>query len=173
MEIPVLHLVNRFWIGGAERQFVERLRRHPAGFEAVLGCLELSGPLLDQVRALGYEPFLFPLARSFLRANTIKQVARIAALIRELGVRIVYGTEDIPVAMIGNLWPVKGHRTLVEAAALLSRRLPRVKFLCAGEGPERDYLEKRIAELGLQDRVFLLGHRLDVPAVLSRARAAC
>ena len=93
MEIPVLHLVNRFWIGGAERQFVERLRRHPAGFEAVLGCLELSGPLLDQVRALGYEPFLFPLPRSFLRANTIKQVARIAALIRELGVRIVYGTE--------------------------------------------------------------------------------
>ena len=49
MEIPVLHLVNRFWIGGAERQFVERLRRHPAGFEAVLGCLELSGPLLDRL----------------------------------------------------------------------------------------------------------------------------
>lgn len=274
MEIPVLHLVNRFWIGGAERQFVERLRRHPAGFEAVVGCLELSGPLLEQVRALGHEPFLFPLPKSMLRANTIKQIARIAALIRERGVRIVYGTEfntnllallaarlagakavvsrvdlghlrhgfgkwhreaekwsarhadlvvanadavrevcireerckpervivvrngldlarfdelaaqplqaplpigpeDIPVAMIGNLWPVKGHRTLVEAAALLCRRLPRVKFLCAGEGPERDYLEKRIAELGLHDRVYLLGHRLDVPAVLARARAAC
>jgi hypothetical protein len=25
-DLPVLHLVNRFWIGGAERQFIERLR---------------------------------------------------------------------------------------------------------------------------------------------------
>jgi len=50
-DIPVLHLVNRFWIGGAERQFVERLRRHPAGFRAVVGCLEASGPLLEAVRA--------------------------------------------------------------------------------------------------------------------------
>jgi len=75
--------------------------------------------------------------------------------------------------VIGNLWPVKGHRTLVDAAALLSHRFPRVKFLCAGEGPERAYLEKRIAELKLGDRVFLLGHRLDVPAILARVRAAC
>ena len=52
-DIPVLHLVNRFWIGGAERQFVERLRRHPAGFRAVVGCLETSGPMLEPVRAMG------------------------------------------------------------------------------------------------------------------------
>ena len=274
MGLRVLHLVNRFWIGGAERQFVERLRRHPAGFEAVVGCLELSGPMLEQVRALGYEPHLFPLRGSMLRANSLKQIARIAALIREQDIRIVHSTdfntnllalpaarlggatavvsrvdlghlragfgkwhreaekwnarradlvianadavravcireercrpervvvvrngidlarfdelaaqplqaplpigpEDVPVAVIGNLWPVKGHRTLVEAAALLSHKLPRVKFLCAGEGPERGPLEKRIAELRLQDRVFLLGHRLDVPAILVRVRAAC
>jgi len=274
MEIRVLHLVNRFWIGGAERQFVERLRRHPPGFEALVGCLELSGPMLDQVRALGYEPHLFPLRGSMMRANSLKQIARIAALVREEDVRIVHATdfntnllalaaarlagakvivsrvdlghlrhgfgkwhreaekwnarradlvianadavrevcireercrpqrvlvvrngidlarfdelaaqplqgplpigpEDVGVAVIGNLWPVKGHRTLVEAAALLAQRLPRAKFLCAGEGPEREHLEKRIAELGLEDRVFLLGHRLDVPAILARVRAVC
>jgi len=83
------------------------------------------------------------------------------------------GPDDVPVAVIGNLWPVKGHRTLVEAAALLTQRLPRVKFLCAGEGPEREVLEKRIRELGLEGRVLLLGHRLDVPAILARVRAAC
>ena len=274
MEIRVLHLVNRFWIGGAERQFVERLRRHPPGFEALVGCLELSGPMLDQVRALGYEPHLFPLRGSMMRANSLKQIARIAALVREEDVRIVHATDfntnllalaaarlagakvivsrvdlghlrhgfgkwhreaekwnarhadlvvvnadavrevcirderckpdrvvvvrngidlahfdrlasqplqgplpigpdDAAVAVIGNLWPVKGHRTLVEAAALLRDRLPRARFLCAGEGPEREFLEKRIAELGLEGRVFLLGHRLDVPAILARAKAAC
>src|ERR1700737_706032 len=88
-DLPVLHLVNRFWIGGAERQFIERLRLHPEGFRAVVGCLELSGPMLDQVRGLGYEPHVFPLAGSMMKPNTALQIARMAALIRKLGIRIV------------------------------------------------------------------------------------
>jgi hypothetical protein len=32
----VLHLVSRFNFGGTERQLVERLRRHPRGFEPIL-----------------------------------------------------------------------------------------------------------------------------------------
>jgi glycosyltransferase involved in cell wall biosynthesis len=273
-DIPVLHLVNRFWIGGAERQFVERLRRHPAGFRAVVGCLEASGPMLDPVRALGYEPEIFPLNGSMMQPNTAVQIARMAALIRAEGIRIVHSTDfntnllglaaarlagakaivsrvdlghlragfgrwhrqaeklnarladlvvanadavrqvcvrqegvkpencvvvrngidlaqfdaevarglqpplPVPdgapvVAVIGNLWPVKGHRTLVEAVSRLPPELHHVRFLCAGEGPEREHLTARIAQLGLRDRVILLGHRLDVPAILARAQAAC
>lgn len=270
-DIPVLHLVNRFWIGGAERQFVERLRRHPEGFRAVVGCLEASGPMLAQVRALGYEPHVFPLHGSMMRPNTATQIARMASLIRAEGVKVVHGTDfntnllglaaaklggaraivsrvdlghlrsgfgkwhreveklnarladlvvanaeavkevcireegvkpqnvmvvrngldlalfdelaaqplqaPLPegplVAVIGNLWPVKGHRTLVEAVAQLPPALRRFRFVCAGEGPEREFLTKRIAELGLEERIILLGHRLDVPALLLRARAAC
>jgi glycosyltransferase involved in cell wall biosynthesis len=273
-DIPVLHLVNRFWIGGAERQFVERLRRHPKGFRAVVGCLEASGPMLDPVRAMGYEPEVFPLRGSMMRPNTAVQIARMAALIRAEGVQIVHATDfntnllglaaarlagakaivsrvdlghlragfgkwhreteklnarladlvvanadavrevcireegvkpencvvvrngmdlkhfdqtaaqglqaplPVPeggrfVAVIGNLWPVKGHRTLLEAVARLPAELHDVRFLCAGEGPERDSLTARIAELGLSERVLLLGHRLDVPAILARAQAAC
>src|SRR5438067_12551121 len=274
MDIPVLHLLNRFWIGGAERQFVERLRRNPKGFSVLVGCLELSGPLLPQIRALGHEPWVFPVNGSLLQANPAKQIALMAALIRDHGVRIVHATDyytnllalgagkltgakvivsrldlghlragfgrwhreaekwnarnadlvvanadavrevcireegcdpdrvvvvrngldtahfdalarqplqaplpiedgDLPVAVIGNLWRVKGHRTLVEAAAEIAARIPRVKCLCAGEGPEREALEKRIAELGLEKTVHLLGHRLDIPAILARSRAAC
>ena len=77
------------------------------------------------------------------------------------------------VAVIGNLWPVKGHRTLVEAVARLPGELHHVRFLCAGEGPEREHLAERIARLGLAERVLLLGHRLDIPGILARARAAC
>ncbi|MGZ6125049.1 MAG: glycosyltransferase, partial [Myxococcales bacterium] len=92
-DIPVLHLVNRFWIGGAERQFVERLRRHPPGFRAVVGCLEASGPMLEPIRALGYEPEVFPLKGSMLQPNTAVQIARMAALIRAEGVKIVHATD--------------------------------------------------------------------------------
>ena len=267
----MLHLVNRFWIGGAERQFVERLRRNPKGFSAVVACLEASGPMLDQVRALGYEPRVFPLHGSMMRLNTAVQVRNIAKLIREKGVRLIHATDfntnllalaagkltgtkaivsrvdlghlrsgfgrwhraaeklnarfadlvvanaeavkevcireegcrpenvvvvrngldlarfdalsaeplkaPLPpgplVAVIGNLWPVKGHRTLVEGVALLPDSLKHVRFVCAGEGPEKEFLTRRIAELGLQDRVHLIGHRLDVPAVLAQATAAC
>src|SRR5438445_12260095 len=89
-EVPVLHVVSRFWIGGAERQFVERLRRHPEGFRAVVACLEASGPMLEQVRALGFEPEVFPLQGSLLQPNTAVQIARMAATIRAEGVKVVH-----------------------------------------------------------------------------------
>jgi glycosyltransferase involved in cell wall biosynthesis len=272
-DVPVLHLVHRFNIGGAERQFTERLRRHPDGFAPVVACLELSGAMLDLVRALGHLPIVFPLRGSLLRPNTVLQVSRMAKLIRDRGVKLVHSTDfntnllglaaarlagvrcivsrldlghprygfsklhreaekwsarhadmvvanaeavrrvcieeegcrpervlvvrngldlsrfdaqgaeglkaplPIPegapfVAVIGNLWPVKGHRMLVEAVGKLAGKLPGWRFLCAGDGAERPWLMRRIAELGLEDRVLLIGHRLDVPAVLKRARAA-
>jgi len=271
--IRVLHLIHRFYVGGAERQFIERLRGHPQGFEPVVGCLEISGGNLADFRALGLgEPHLFPLRRSLLRPNTAVQVLRIAALVRRLGVRIVHGTDFVTnflgllaarlagarmvvsrvdlgherpgfgplhrrveklvaaradvvcanaaavarlciaeegcapdrvavvrngidlrrfdqlaarapdgpvpdggpvVAVVANLWPVKDHRTLVEAAALVRRRIPDVRFALVGDGPERGYLERRIGELGLGDAVRLLGTRYDVPAILARAAAFC
>jgi glycosyltransferase involved in cell wall biosynthesis len=271
--IPVLHLIQRFYVGGAERQFIERLRAHPEGFEPVVGCLEVSGGNLADFRALGLgEPHLFPIRGSLLRPNTALQVARIARLIRRRGVRIVHGTDFVTnflgllaarlararvvvsrvdlghqrpgfgplrrrvekivsaladvvcanaeavgrlciteegcspermvvvrngidlrrfddqaaravggpfpgggpvVSVVANLWPVKDHRTLVEAAALVRRRIPDVRFALVGDGPEREHLERRIGELGLRDAVHLLGTRYDVPAILARSSAFC
>ena len=264
--IPVLHLIQRFYVGGAERQFIERLRAHPQGFEPVVGSLEISGGNLADFRALGLgEPHLFPIRGSLARPNTAVQVLRIARLIRRRGVRIVHGTDFVTnflgllaarlagarmvvnrvdlgherpgfgplrrrveklvsaradvvcanaeavarlcisqegcspervvvvrngidlrrfdelaarplegpfpaggpvVAVVANLWPVKDHRTLVEAAALVRRHRPDVRFGLVGDGPERRDLERRIDELGLRDSVHLLGTRYDVPAIL-------
>ncbi len=273
MAIPVLHLVHRFYVGGAERQFIERLRAHPDGFEPIVGCLEISGGNLADFRALGLgDPHLFPTRGSLARPNTAVQVARMAALIRRRGIRIVHGTDfvtnflgllaarlagarmvvsrvdlghprpgfgrfrrrveklvsaradvvcanaeavarlciaeegcspdrvvvvrngidlqrfdvlaarapegPIPsggpvVAVVANLWPVKDHRTLVEAAARVRRSIPEVRFALVGDGSEREALLHRIDELGLRDHVHLLGTRYDVPAILARATAFC
>jgi glycosyltransferase involved in cell wall biosynthesis len=78
---------------------------------------------------------------------------------------------DTVISVIGNLWPVKDHRTLVEAAGRLKDSFPRLRFFCAGDGVERPYLESRIRELGLEGRVVLLGHRTDVPSLLARSDA--
>ncbi|HZR08513.1 MAG TPA: glycosyltransferase [Myxococcales bacterium] len=273
MTVPVLHLVSRFWVGGSERQFIERLRAHPAGFTPIVACLELSGGNLDDFLSLGLpSPEIFDLRGSLLKPNTLVQVARLARLIRDRGVRLVHANEFISnfvaflaaraarvpvivnrvdlghlrdgfgarhrtvekwmsrhadavcanadgvrrvcieeegsapertfvvrngldlhrfdalaarplqgplpagrplVAVIANLWPVKGHRTLLEAIRRVHAHRPEARFALVGDGPERPFLERRIADLHLEGVVELLGTRYDVPAILSRADAAC
>ena len=67
------------------------------------------------------------------------------------------------VGAVGALVAHKGHRILVDALA----RLPGVRLAIAGGGPLRRDLEARIRELGLEDRVVLLGPRPDVASVLA------
>ena len=57
----------------------------------------------------------------------------------------------------GRLTAQKNFPGFLEAAAALSRSLPEVRFVIAGEGPDRASLEKLAAGLGLADRVQFLG----------------
>ena len=263
--------MSRFDFGGTERQLVERLRRHPRGFEPLLACNSATGAFLEPIRALGLDPVVIPW-RGIVHPTGALGVARLAALMVSRQVDLVHANDyamsvlgllaarlararfitnrvdcghlrpgfgvahrkleafaarnsdlvcanadavrkvcieeegcdpervavvrngidlsrfdslaqqepaapigmrpgDFNVAVVGNLWPVKGHTTLVEAAALLAERTPRIRFFCAGEGVMRPALEKRLRQLGIEDRVVLLGHRSDVPAILARSNA--
>ena len=71
------------------------------------------------------------------------------------------------VGTVGFLREPKGMDNLVRATAALARSLPTVKVLVAGEGPDRQMLERLIDELGVRDNVMLLGLRRDVPDVLA------
>lgn len=69
---------------------------------------------------------------------------------------------DVPlVGSVGALVGHKDHRTLVRAAAEVTRGHPDVRFVVAGEGPLRGRLEAEIGELGLGDRFALPGHVAD------------
>lgn len=61
----------------------------------------------------------------------------------------------------------KGHRFLLEAAALLKAQGYRLRYRLAGDGSQRDFLEKRARELGLAEEVTFLGFVRDVPGFLS------
>ena len=59
------------------------------------------------------------------------------------------------IGLVGRLDPMKGHLTFVNAAALLTRKRPNVRFVCVGDGPEQ-YQRRLVAlaaELGLTDRL--------------------
>ncbi|NIO11360.1 MAG: glycosyltransferase, partial [Deltaproteobacteria bacterium] len=61
----------------------------------------------------------------------------------------------------------KGHRYLLEAAKILKDQGIRLRYLFAGEGPERNYLEQLVLKWGLQDEVAFMGFVTDIPAFLA------
>jgi glycosyltransferase involved in cell wall biosynthesis len=59
----------------------------------------------------------------------------------------------VTVAVVANLRQEKGHLAFLEAARLVSTRLPDVRFLIIGEGPMRPRIESRIKALRLEGAV--------------------
>lgn len=81
----------------------------------------------------------------------------------ELGVpegRILLG-------VVGRLHAQKGHLDLLEALAALPGGITGWTCVIAGSGPLEGAIKDRILELGLQDRVRLIGQRDDMPDVLA------
>jgi len=76
------------------------------------------------------------------------------------------------VGAVAGLRAQKAFDVLVRAAEPLRRRVPEVRVLIAGEGPERPRLEALVRELELEDVVTLLGARSDVPDVLDAVDVA-
>ncbi|MCA8925679.1 MAG: glycosyltransferase [Planctomycetes bacterium] len=73
------------------------------------------------------------------------------------------------IGAVGRLDPQKGFDVLLRALP----EVPGAKLLIAGEGPERRRLEELVGQLGLRDRVRLLGHRSDVATVLAACDLFC
>jgi len=66
--------------------------------------------------------------------------------------------------------PEKGHFELFEAIRLLGEGDgPKVRLLLAGDGPARPDYEARIRELGIEDRVEMLGFRRDIHDLMTVA----
>jgi glycosyltransferase involved in cell wall biosynthesis len=68
---------------------------------------------------------------------------------------------------VGRLVPVKGQRDLILAFKEFLPACPQAVLHIAGEGPARQSLSTLINELGLQNKVVLLGSRNDVPQLIN------
>lgn len=68
------------------------------------------------------------------------------------------------VGAVAALTQEKGHRHLIDAAALVVREVPDTRFVILGEGDLRHALERQIKDLHLEKHVILPGFRTDVLA---------
>ncbi len=95
--------------------------------------------------------------------ETVKPLALLPAQWQQHDGILVAGT-------VGRLTPVKDQQLLLRAVARLRESDPglagRLRLLIVGDGPLYPLLTQLIAELGLQDIVWLTGDRQDVPSLL-------
>ncbi|MCD7807157.1 MAG: glycosyltransferase, partial [Lachnospiraceae bacterium] len=66
---------------------------------------------------------------------------------------------------VGELIPRKNHETLIRAAA----QIKGITLAIAGQGPLKEHLTSLIEELGVADRVKLLGYRKDISELCAAA----
>jgi glycosyltransferase involved in cell wall biosynthesis len=90
-------------------------------------------------------------------------------------VRREFGVPDnvFIIAMIGHFLVHKGHRILIDAAAILRERRPRIHYLLAGQDVDDSNaaLARWLNERTLQSSVSLLGIREDIPRLLAAVDA--
>lgn len=86
-----------------------------------------------------------------------------AAMRAELGLR----DDEVALVHVAVFRPEKGHTVLLRAVRRVVDAGVAVRLLLVGDGPERATIERTVAELGLGERVSLLGRRNDVERVLA------
>lgn len=71
------------------------------------------------------------------------------------------------IGLVGRLDPMKDHPSFLKAAALLSREMDDVYFVCVGGGPDEYWrnLQTLAGTLGLNERLIWAGARTDMAAV--------
>lgn len=77
--------------------------------------------------------------------------------------------EQLVVMSVGRLNVMKGHRYLVEAVPELAGRFPDLAVVVLGTGHLDEALRRQAEDLGVSDRVHLLGHRPEARMLLDAA----
>lgn len=149
---------------------------HAQGTKAAFVLQRLS-PLIRACRLIatihGFKS-RYPKANAFDRMIAVSKT--LTESIGQPGVSVVYNGVGLPTARpvqvpkteppvwlaAGRLVPVKGFRKLIDAFQHCQGSL-----LIAGEGPEREALQQLIDATGQQNRIHLLGHRNDLPSLMS------
>jgi len=84
-------------------------------------------------------------------------------LLKQLGI-----DSDTPIVGTASAFrPERGVKYFIEAAAIISRHIPKARFIIAGGGPLEKRLRQRVNDLNIEREVIFLGPRRDMENVYS------
>lgn len=100
--------------------------------------------------------------------NAVSPIAPLPELERDVLRQELVGDAQRPLLIaVGRLMEQKAYPDLIEAMALVRHQYPDAALIVAGTGHLHAALTAQIAEVGLQETVYLLGARSDVPHLLA------
>ncbi|MBI5188683.1 MAG: glycosyltransferase family 4 protein [Nitrospirae bacterium] len=76
-------------------------------------------------------------------------------------------SKGFSIGMVSVLRSWKGHRYFIEAVPAILGMIPDSLFYIVGDGPQFQNIKDMIKDLLLEDKVFMLGHRFDIPEILA------
>jgi glycosyltransferase involved in cell wall biosynthesis len=141
------------------RNFLSR-RKYTRGVDAIIAISESVRDVLIQG---GIDASRITVIPSGIDFSPFRDVADKDFLRRELG--FVYS--DFLVGIVAYLEDSKGHKYLIEAARIIKERTPKIKFVIIGKGSLELPLVRQAKDLHVDDLVFFLGFREDVPRILA------
>ncbi len=108
-----------------------------------------------------------------LRAEKITRIPNIVDLPEFMALAGRPFPQPLPVGrlvvMVTRLFPEKDGPLFIRAAARVAPNAADVRFIVAGDGPDRPVMERLAEDLGISDRVTFLGDVPDIPALLARS----
>ncbi len=111
----------------------------------------------------GISPSLIRVIPSGIDFSPFREVKSRDFLRREFS----FAPDDYLVGIIAALEDHKGHAYLIQASKILKAEAPGIKIVVVGTGSLRLELDRQTRELGVEDIVFFLGFREDVPRILA------
>ena len=72
--------------------------------------------------------------------------------------RYMHNLDTITIGSAGRLVPIKDFNLMVEIARIICKQRENVRFILAGDGPDREHIIEKIKSYGLDDRFILTGH---------------
>ncbi|MFK8113554.1 MAG: glycosyltransferase, partial [Rubripirellula sp.] len=176
-------------VGAGDKMFWGRIAAAIAGVPVVASALHSTGwpdgvgrmnrlltPITDAFIAVAdsHGQFLtdfekFPAGKVRVIRNGVDCDRFVPSLTARSEVRDELGLpQDTPlVGIVAALRSEKNHSMLVRAAAQVRQQIPDAHWLIVGDGPERTKIERLADELGIADRIHLLGTRYDTDRLVA------
>ncbi|MGB8953578.1 MAG: glycosyltransferase family 4 protein [Candidatus Aminicenantales bacterium] len=142
-----------------KKNFISR-RKYTKNIDAIIAISEGVKQVLVQGGIASERVEVIPSGIDF---TPFEEVATRDFLRREFAV----APDDFLVGIVAHLEDHKGHRYLIEATRILKEHTPKIKLIIVGKGSLRMELTKQVKRLQVEDLVFFLGFREDIPQILA------